>query len=500
MTSLIQKLSEYNNLKGGVVTYGHFNTIHAGHIRYLLNAKKLKSPLIILVRGDSYKEKSIYHQFSQSDRSKSLAQLDIADFIIELEGNELKEAIKILKPSVIVLGKQQEKNPEPEMIDSYELIKESKIKIIYDSGNVEYASYELLNKSINEIEFTRIQELKEACSRQSIKYKDIIDSIEKWKNTKLIVLGDTIIDQYASCEPLGISAEAPVLVVKELQAKNFLGGAAIVASHIKTLGCKCKFISVVGNDKEADFLKEELNKMKMEFGLVVDKDRPTTFKKRYIVENQKIFRVSKLNDYDLKEEIEEKVLKELEKSAKSAQGIVISDFVYGLITPKILNFVKELSRQYNLMLFADIQCSSQTGFITKFIDFSLLCPNEKESRIAMNDKNGELEFLSKKIFETTNCQSLIMKLGAKGFITFKKNKDNSYLSQAFPALSVNPVDVAGAGDALLSAMATSITSGNDIMISSVIACCMASIAVETLGNKSIEKEQLIEKINLVLSD
>ena len=47
MTSLIQKLSEYNDLGGGVVTYGHFNTIHAGHIRYLLNAKKLKSPLII---------------------------------------------------------------------------------------------------------------------------------------------------------------------------------------------------------------------------------------------------------------------------------------------------------------------------------------------------------------------------------------------------------------------------------------------------------------------
>ena len=126
------------------------------------------------------------------------------------------------------------------------------------------------------------------------------------------------------------------------------------------------------------------------------------------------------------------------------------------------------------MLFADIQCSSQTGFITKFKDFSLLCPNEKESRIAMNDKNGELEFLSRKIFDSTNCQSLVMKLGAKGFITFKRNKDNSYLSQAFPALSVNPVDVAGAGDALLSAMATSITSGNDIMISSVIACCMAN--------------------------
>ena len=85
-----------------------------------------------------------------------------------------------------------------------------------------------------------------------------------------------------------------------------------------------------------------------------------------------------------------------------------------------------------------------------------------------------------------------------GFISYDSSNILDSISQSFPALSVNPVDVAGAGDALLSAMATSITSGNDIMISSVIACCMASIAVETLGNKSIKKEQLIEKINLVL--
>ena len=62
---------------------------------------------------------------------------------------------------------------------------------------------------------------------------DLVKGIDAWKRSRLIVLGDTIVDQYAACEALGMSAEAPVVVVRELEKKNFLGGAAIVAGHIR---------------------------------------------------------------------------------------------------------------------------------------------------------------------------------------------------------------------------------------------------------------------------
>ena len=187
-----------------------------------------------------------------------------------------------------------------------------------------------------------------------------------------------------------MSAEAPVLVVRELQKKNFIGGASIVASHIRSLGAQCRFLSVVGQDNYAKIVKE-LSEQGIICELIEDRSRPTTFKKRYVVENQKLFRVSRLNDHYLNKEIEVKLIKKLEAIAPKVDGIVVSDFVYGVITPKIISKIIELSKKYNLKIFGDTQCSSQIGLITKFKNFTLLCPNEKEARIALQDKDSGLE-------------------------------------------------------------------------------------------------------------
>ena len=147
----------------------------------------------------------------------------------------------------------------------------------------------------------------------------------------MVVVGDTIIDQYSACEALGMSAEAPVVVVKELENKNFIGGAAIVASHIKELGAKCHFLSVVGSDATAQYAREQLTKRGINQNLFEDPTRPTTFKKRYLVDNQKLFRVSRLEDHQISEEIEKMIIDTLDQLAPKVNGIVVSDFSYGLL-------------------------------------------------------------------------------------------------------------------------------------------------------------------------
>ena len=67
-----------------------------------------------------------------------------------------------------------------------------------------------------------------ACNKQKINYENLINKINKFKDCKLLVIGETIVDQYTACEALGMSAEAPVLVVKELKDKIFMGGAAVL--------------------------------------------------------------------------------------------------------------------------------------------------------------------------------------------------------------------------------------------------------------------------------
>ena len=102
---------------------------------------------------------------------------------------------------------------------------------------------------------------------------------------------------------------------------------------------------------------------------MTDDTRPTTFKKRYVVESQKLFRVSRLEEQYINTEVENLVISELEKSTKDAHGIVVSDFVYGVITPRILECIYEISEERDLLLFGDLQCSSQVGSVLRYKNF-----------------------------------------------------------------------------------------------------------------------------------
>jgi rfaE bifunctional protein kinase chain/domain len=314
--------------------------------------------------------------------------------------------------------------------------------------------------------------------------------MQAWSQARLIVLGDTIVDQYVACEAIGMSAEAPVVVVRELAKRNFIGAAAVVAAHICALGAQCDLVSVVGNDSIAELVHRELKAQGIGDALTRDPSRPTTFKKRYVVENQKLFRVSRLEQHNLDAAIEAQLIARLEALAPDAHGIVVSDFVYGVVTPRVLQTVTKLAQRHDLMLFGDLQCSSQVGSISRFQNFSLLCPNERELRLALQDKDSGLESLSQQLLQTTRCQRLLVKLGVEGFIAYDRDSDGKPLNQPFPALSVNPLDVAGAGDSVLAVMATGLASRQAMMPTAALACCMAALAVETMGNKPIALDAL----------
>lgn len=488
-----------DKLKNCVLGYGHFNTIHPGHIRYLKHAKSLNNKLVIALIGDSKITKKNNFRFKQSERAESLELLKITDYIVCLEENELDKLIEELEPSVLVLGKEFETSKDENILKAMNFQIKSKKTILFHAGEVNYASTELLLGSENELLKRRKDKFISALNRQNISKEKLLKSIDTWGTSNLIVLGDTIIDQYAACEAIGLSAEAPVLVVKELAKKDFIGGAAIVASHINALGANCDLISVVGKDETSKIAKTLCQKLHIKSHFITDSSRPTTFKKRYVVENQKLFRVSRLEDHSLGKNIEDQLLKKLEEIAKKADGIIISDFVYGVITSRVLKKVYSIAKKYNLKLFGDLQCSSQLGSITKFKNFSLLCPNEREARISLQDKESGLELLSNNLVTKTKAERLVMKLGAEGFIAYDRNENGQLISQSFPALSVNPVDVAGAGDSLLSVMATGITSGQSMMTTAAISCFITSLAVETMGNVPIKKEDLLEAIEYFFS-
>ena len=496
MTYKFSSIDDIPEIKDSVLVYGHFTTIHTGHIRYLKNAGKKGRYLVVALIGDHTENK---YQFSQIERAEGLASIDLIDKVVLLKKDELNKAITKIKPSCLVLGKEFEKTNNHVIKKAIKAMHTLGGEINFDAGVINYATADLLKSSSQQLLDRKYLQFKNACKRQQLSQQDLLNAMDKFHNCKLIVIGDSILDQYSACEALGMSAEAPVVVVKELEQKNFIGGAALVAANVSALGAHCDYVSVAGNDEHAKSLVNELEINNVEHHLVIDPSRPTTFKKRYMVENQKLFRVSQLEDDMLAPEIEEKIIKILDKLAPNTDGIIVSDFVYGLITEKILKKLTELASLYELMLFGDLQCSSQVGNVTKFINYDLLCPNEKEARIALQDKESGLEALTQKLFKKTNSMRVVMKLGANGFIAYDKSPKKMNI-QSFPALSTNPIDVSGAGDSLLSVMAVGLACKESMMVSAAIGACRASMAVDTIGNYPISKGVLKEKVTQIFNN
>jgi len=494
-TELIN-FSEIKEIKNCVLTYGHFSTIHPGHIRYLKHAKKKAKKLVIALIGDN--DTNNEFRYSQLERAHSLELMNLADYVVLIEGKQLSSVVRKLKPDYLILGQEFQNSNDIEIESAIRVIKSSGGIVEFHAGLTNYASSELLTFSEKDLTTKRLDQFNQICTKLNLDLHSFYRNIDNWKSTKLVVVGDTILDQYTLCDPLGMSAEAPVIVIKEIESRNFIGGAAIVAAHIKSLGAKCELISITGDDLESKIVQKELKNKSIKDSTIIDKSRPTTFKKRYLVDNQKLLRVSRLEDKYIKKEIEDKLIKKIQRATVEANGVIISDFVYGVLTERVIKTIYELVEKYNLMLFADLQCSSQIGNITKYTNTSLLCPNEREARLAMQSKEIGLEKLSTDLIKLTKSERLLMKLGSEGFIAYDRDQDKRLISQSFPALTVNPIDVAGAGDSLLALMATGLSSNQNMLETAAAACCMSSLAVQNMGNLPISSDSLKNYLSEIL--
>ncbi len=478
-----------------VLCYGHFDLIHPGHLRYLQYAKTLANNLVVALMSDKELNGENQKSYLEDERAESVANLQIVDYVIVLN-NELTLdcLIDIVKPKVLVLGKEFEQNQSEQINLAVNAVKNHG-KVVFHAGETHYFNANLLFKNVADIEVNSKNQLNKICKNYKITLRDIQKKLSNFSNSELVVIGDTIVDNYVACDAIGMSAEAPVLVVKELENREFIGGAAIVASHVAALGAKCHYISVVGEDDQSNMVSKSLIGQNIGIDLIVDESRPTTYKTRYMVENQKLFRVSRIKDHKISAEIEQKIIDKLTVLAPNIDGILVSDFIYGVITQNILDVITELSKQFNIKLYGDLQCSSQAGKVSKFSDFDLITPTEKESRIALDDNESGVEWVATTLLKNTNSKNMLMKLGSDGFIAYSKNLIDR---QDFPALSVNPVDVTGAGDSLFAVMSVSLSSGANLIEASVIGTCMASLAVKEIGNTPITNDRLNQYIYEVL--
>jgi len=496
LESLIKDLKIQN--KKTVLCQGHFNVIHTGHLRFLEFSRKQGNYLIVALQGNKMIGDNVRDKFfDEKDRAHGIASLQYVDKVFIFNDESMESLITLIKPAIYARGEEFSKKTDL-IKNEMDLVEKYGGKVVFSSGDIQYSSLDFLEKDFSEIKSERMEKLRLALKKQRISTEKLISRCGNFEKQHLLVIGDTIVDQYVACDALGMSSEAPVLVVRELEHKEFVGGAAIVSRHVKALGAKCTFISLVGDDEPGNIVEKELDREKIEHKLIIDEGRPTTFKIRYMVATQKILRVSRLKDHHLNAKMEEKVISYLEKAAGDIDGIIVSDFGYGVITPKILENISRIAKKYKLKLFGDVQSSSQIGNVAKFKNYYMIKPTEKEARISLDDKYSGIELIGHNLLKKTGSQNMILSLSSEGFIAFKTTDNENFVkTQHFPALNPAPVDVVGAGDSLLTALAVSSCAGADIMEASAIGSLMASIAVSKIGNVPVTIDEIKKAIHLI---
>jgi rfaE bifunctional protein kinase chain/domain len=490
--SSISKSSDLQLLEGFSLCYGHFNAIHPGHLRYFRRAKSSGAKLLVALEGDSQlSEPDFGYLYSEVDRAQALAALDVVNRVVILDTGRLQDFVKLASPAFLFLGKEYETTRAADVVDAVERVHSLGGAVVYDPGETHYATSDFLHTNQNELEIERWKQFREALSKQNVDLDLVVRKTVGNVGPRLLIVGDTIVDQYVACDPVGMSNEAPVIVVKELEARNYLGGAAIVAAHVAALQAQATFLSVNGGDENAEFVESTLKDLGVKTQFIEDQSRPTTFKIRYMVENQKLFRVSRLKEHSISKEKEELAIKIIRERAKEVDSILVCDFVYGMITSRIVDVIHEVSQEHDVKLFGDLQCSSQVGSVTKFKQFTLLCPTEKEVRIALRNQDDGVEYIANLLINETQTENLVITLGADGLIAYMQGADGNIVRrQHFPALSVNPVDVTGAGDSLLAAVSVAMTLGMNLMEACALACCVSALTVQTVGNTPISIDVL----------
>ena len=164
--------------------------------------------------------------------------------------------IQQLKPQVVVKGKEHEEhfNPEQAVVESYDG------KLLFSSGERRFSSIDLLKQEMLEMNLSSILRPTDFLRRHGFTMANLRAIIDKFKGFRVTVLGDLIVDEYIDCDPLGMSQEDPSLVVTPIQSEKFIGGAAIVAAHARSLGADVRYFSVSGKDAASRFAFDKLDK------------------------------------------------------------------------------------------------------------------------------------------------------------------------------------------------------------------------------------------------
>lgn len=310
--------------------------------------------------------------------------------------------------------------------------------------------------------------------------------VNKFPGTRILVIGDIILDEYIWGDVSRISPEAPVPVVNIEDETRRLGGAANVLNNIISLGGQAILCGITGDDESGKYITEQIESLDAPTeGIIIDQTRCTSVKTRVIAQNQQVVRFDRENRTPVEPDNIKKLVRVIKENLKGIDAIIIADYGKGVISSKLIRDIKKLLSGTNIILSVDPKIEN----FKYYQEVDIITPNHHEAgsfcRFEITDEDSLIR-AGNYIIDKIKCKSVLITQGKDGMTLFEKGADPCHI----PTVARKVFDVSGAGDTVISALSMGLASGMDKPSAALISNFASGIVVGEVGTSTVSAEDL----------
>ncbi len=320
----------------------------------------------------------------------------------------------------------------------------------------------------------------------------LITAMDKFKDVRILVIGDIIIDHFIWGSVSRISPEAPVPVVNVTRENLLLGGAANVLNNLYALGAGGTLCGIIGTDIMGDRVLEILSSLKSpNSGIIKVEDRPTTKKTRIIAQSQQVVRFDREKTGPPEEMDSDRIRDFITEHLDEFTAVIVSDYSKGMISPDLMDHLRKKINSMPSKI--PIVVDPKPRNSERFRGASIITPNNHEaelmSGIEIKD-NDSLNDAAAKLLRDLQCEAILITRGEAGMALLEKDRELFTI----PTVAKEVYDVTGAGDTVAATLTLGLASGLDYAEAAALANYAAGIVVGKVGTATATINELLEVI------
>ncbi len=317
--------------------------------------------------------------------------------------------------------------------------------------------------------------------------------VGRFAETRILVIGDVILDQFIWGNVSRISPEAPVPVVNVTQEELLLGGSANVLRNIISLGGSCALCGIIGDDPMGDELLALMEQVKAPVDGLIKGERPTTIKTRVVAQGQQVVRYDREKAGVPGAATLERMLQYLDAHLADFDAVVVSDYAKGVVNEQLMTHLHRLLKDVRRSTGRPIPLivDPKPENLHRFIGATVITPNNFEaSRVSGMDIRDKETLLAaaRQIQEDISCGAVLITRGEAGMALLEEESDRLI---TIPTMAQEVFDVTGAGDTVAATLALGLAAGCSMTDAAVLANYAAGIVVGKIGTASVSCDELL---------